>query len=223
MRSASGHFENDGGAIILGIGFIPDRFELWNDDGTNPDNIIWTRGMERETGIYGFLNTGSTGEVTRLTTAATGISAYDSASNGVLVESPKPGRGLIETAVSDWAAATSYASGERSATAIGTIVRPPTHNGKVYELTTDTGAGTSEPSSWPTTPGTTCTDGGGNVWTCRDEQVAASGKKGVTIGASVSQNSNGYEGYWFAVKDDHGDNDLGDMADYGASDIVPIR
>jgi len=184
-----------GGAVDynLELGFIPNFVRVTVMSGTNPDTYRWygepmEDSAEALAGSweYGIKNTAG-GAETYMATAATGISAYDGAKTPrVLIESPKPGIGLVEAAVADWLAATSYSTGERSATAVGTIVRPPTHNGYVYELTTDTGSGTSEPTAgWTTTPGETSTDGGSNVWTCRQENVVAPKGKGITLGGSL--------------------------------------
>lgn len=220
MRKVTGHFECDGAAVNIDVGFVPDTVKLIIDDGTNQNIITWFRGMydDLATKLYGFLLTGSTGVTTQITAAANGISPFDTKYNQVLVDSPVPGKGLVKADVSDWAAATDYSSGERSATTVGTIVRPPTHNGCVYELTTDTGSGTSEPSSWPTTPGTTCTDGGSNVWTCRQENVVTGGKQGFTVGASAGV-TNGYEA-WFEAERSDKDSDRGDSAAVGANSVL---
>ena len=177
----------------LDLGFIPELVEVTVMSGTNPDTYRWF-GKEMEESAeaiagsweYGIKNTAG-GAETYLSTAATGISAYDgSKTPRVLIDSPKPGIGLVEADVADWLAATDYSSGERSATAVGTIVRPPTHNGYVYELTTDTSTGDSEPTAgWETTPGETSTDGGSNVWTCREENIVSGKGKGITLGGTL--------------------------------------
>lgn len=56
-----------------------------------------------------------------------------------------------------WAASTAYTVGQR--------VRPTTRNGHVYECTTGGTSAATQPT-WPTTEGTTVTDGT-VVWTCR--------------------------------------------------------
>lgn len=184
-----------GGAVDynLDLGFVPSLVEVTVMSGTNPDTYRWF-GKEMEESAeaiassweYGIKNTAG-GSETYMATVATGISVYDGAKTPeVLIDSPQPGIGLVKAAVADWDADTGYSTGERSATAVGTIVRPPTHNGYVYELTTDTGDGTSEPTTgWSTTPGVTCTDGGSNVWTCRKENVVAPKGKGITLGGSL--------------------------------------
>ena len=189
--------EGAGAAYNLALGFVPDFVEILKYNATHGSNVTlkWFGKLMEESatiiaggGIYGHLYT--EGNVTEAD-ADTGIQSYEGSKTPVvLVDSPKPGGGLVECSVADWAAATSYASGERSATVCGTIVRPPIHNGYVYELTTDTGNGTSEPTAgWATTPGQTCTDGGLNVWTCREENIVNAGELGITIGATLAADS----------------------------------
>jgi len=189
--------EGAGDAYNLALGFIPDFVEICKYHAT-PDSITWLKwfGPREEDnatiidggGIYGHIIDGA---VVSEADADTGVQSYEGdKAPKVLVDSPKPGGGLVECSVADWLAATSYAAGERSATACGTIVRPPIHNGYVYELTTDTAAGTSEPTAgWATTPGKTCTDGGDNVWTCREENIVNAGELGITIGATLAADS----------------------------------
>jgi len=152
MQKATGQFTSDGLATIIDCGFVPDKVTLHLDEGTNPDIITWFRQMTlRATAIFGYLLTGSTGVLTRLTTAATGISVYDSQINGVMVDSPVPGKGKMETPISEYAAmvAASTTPTARTGAIIGTITKPSTRNGRVYECTTATGACLAEPT-WGT-------------------------------------------------------------------------
>lgn len=182
-----------GAALDIDLGFEPHRVEVdLIDTATNSVFTVWDGRAQQE---HALAVTDSTEYGTIITegvtaigdTTAKGISLYGGAkTQQVLVEPPVPGKGLVKADVADWLAATSYASGERTATAIGTIVRPPIHNGYVYELTTDTAAGTSEPTAgWSTTPGETCTDGGANIWTCREENIVANKGIGITLGATL--------------------------------------
>ena len=207
------HFEADGLAAILDIGFIPDKVEVTLDEGTNPDILKWMRRMVDDESVYGHLITGSSGIVTRVTTAATGIEAYDTVQDGVKVESPVPGRGEVFTTVADWTSAVSSAATARSATAVGTIIRPTTHNGYVYECTTAGTSSGTEPTSYPTVPGETVTDND-VVFTTRNEKIAKIGAKGITIGADVSQNTNGNQIYVEAFKADR------DPADIDAGSVA---
>ena len=192
MKKVGRRFIGSGAALNLDLGFYPHKVIVWLiDTATNSVKTVWYGKRQQESALsvtdsveYGTIIT--EGVTSIGDTTAKGISMYDGSKvPQVLVESPKPGVGLVKADVADWLAATSYAAGERSATAIGTIVRPPTHNGYVYELTTDTANGTSEPATWATVPGETCTDGGANIWTCRNENVVANKGKGITIGETV--------------------------------------
>ncbi len=185
--------------VNLDIGFVPDMFIFVSmADLTNPDMTFWFERMEHEEAAAdaeGLLMDGV--GTTNITLCATsqGITAYDTKAEMVMIVHPGSGE-KVAASVSDWDADTSYASGQRSATAIGTIVRPPTHNNRVFELTTHSGDGTSEPTTWDVVAGKTVTDGGGNIWTCRDEEVITEGYKGVTI-ASQLQTADA-NAYWVA-------------------------
>lgn len=217
-KSAEVRFIADAAAVNIGLGFKPDFAILAvNLGGTNPNLIIYSKQLEDTQTIYGLLLTGSSGIITRITSAASGLAALDAKYHQVMVESPVPGKGEVPCDVSDWAAGTSYASGARSATAIGTIIRPPTHNGYVYELTTASGNGTTAPSSWGTTPGGATTDGGSNVWTCREEKVITKGAQGLTMGASVASDNNVCS-LWALGFDV--DRNAGDAAEVGANAAI---
>ena len=217
MQMASRILTGAGVAYNLALGFEPDRVEVWLYNAT-PDSIVryhWFGHLAEEDaviiaggGIYGWSVDGA---VIAELDADTGFKPYEGAKTPqVLVDSPKPAGGQVLKSVADWLAATDYSSGERSATAVGTIVRPPTHNGYVYELTTDTSTGDSEPTAgWTTTPGETSTDGGGNIWTCREENIANAGELGITLGATLMTDSNLLMvNAWKADKAE----DLGDVA-----------
>ncbi len=138
-------------------------------------------------GQYGIIDDGA--GVLAENSSGSGFLTYEEGEDvGVLIIHPASGKKVIAS-VLDWLAATSYATGQRSTTAVGTIVRPPTHNGRVFELTTDTAAGTSEPSSWDVEPGQTVTDGGANIWTCRVEEVFKAGGQGFAIEAGILTDS----------------------------------
>ncbi len=170
------------------IGFIPDEVWLWTALGGTELSYHWLRVLADKagTGQYGVLD--SAGAKSTPTTAATGIIPYNGAETPrVRIVSPD-GDGFTQALVyGDWSAAVDYNSvgTDRSVTAIGTIVRPPTHNGKVFELTTGTGSGTSEPTTWDVAPGESVTDGGSNIWICREEDIVRAAGLGFTIGATI--------------------------------------
>lgn len=117
-------------------------------------------------------------------TVAKGISLYaGSKTPRVLIEHPLTG--LLEPqSVADYTSTLAEAATARSATVIGTILRPTTHNGYVYECSDTTGsAGSSEPT-WGTTPGEETVDGTLS-FTCRKENITAGKGKGITLGATL--------------------------------------
>jgi hypothetical protein len=186
----TGSWTGDGNAAPIELGAVPHHVQVVGLTATNPTIIDWFSRQEDDeaTNKYGQLTAGASGIVTYATTAATGISELKSESTGVLIDSPKDSDLQVFTTVADWVAATDYSSAgtARTATAIGTVVRPPTHNNRVFELTTATGVGTSEPTGgWDVQPGETVTDGGSNVWTCRQENVTKDGVMGFTVGATA--------------------------------------
>lgn len=183
-----------GAAYNLDLGFFPHRVQVsLIDTATNSVFYIWHGKTQQEAALsvtdsveYGIKI--SEGVTAICDTTAKGISVYDGSKvPQVLVDSPKPGVGLVKADVADWSASVDYSSAgsARTATAVGTIVRPPIHNGRVFELTMATGTGTSEPSSWDVQPGETVTDGGSNVFTCRQENVVANKARGITLGATL--------------------------------------
>lgn len=208
MQSVQGHFVADGGLMNFDIGFKPSYVELISAIGGTELMHRFHRVLADNelTGQYGIIDDGA--GVLSANSSGSGIILYDEGEDiGVLILHPASNKKVIAS-IADWAAATDYSSGERSATAIGTVVRPPIHNGRVFELTTDTAAGTSEPSSWDVEPGETVTDGGANVWTCRLEETFKGGGMGFAVEAGISTDSE----IWVfrAVLDDIWE-DLGDV------------
>lgn len=185
MQGVERRWDADGNAKNIALGFVPDFAILIEAvDETNPSIYIYSKQIDDAESMTAVKINGADGVVTRCTTAATGMEPYNTKTDRVKVPHPS-GTGWSVTSVADWAAATSYASGARTTTAVGTVVRPPTHNGRVFELTTATAAGTSAPSSWDVAPGASVTDGGSNVWICREERICAEGAQGVTVGADI--------------------------------------
>ena len=215
MQSVQFYFVADGGLMNFDIGFKPTYVELISALGGTElvHRYFEVLADDELTGQYGIIDDGA--GVLGANSSGSGIIPYEEGDDlGVMILHPGTGE-LVAATVADWLAATSYSSGERTATAIGTIVRPPTHNGKVFELTTDTGSGTSEPSSWDVEPGETVTDGGSNIWTCRKEIVKKAGGQGFAVEAGISTDSEKWVAR--AVKDDRVAN-LGDIDGYD-----PIR
>jgi len=211
MDIKTGYFLQDGNAVNVILGFVPDLLEVFdNIQQTNPERITWQKAVADAglTGQYGWTRAG-TGTLTACADANNGIIAFDQSGNYVLVESPMPGVGKKATPVLTWAASASKTA--RSATAIGSIVRPAVRNGYVYECT---GAGTTNDTegepTWPTTPGASVTETDGVIWTCRIEEVVRGGGKGFTFGATLS--TDGRYAMFIAYRCDR-NKYLGDAAD----------
>ena len=182
------HWYGNGATAYIDLGFTPGKVVLDCDvTGTNPDFVHWSPFIQ-DASHFGILTTGSSGNRTIITTAATGISALaETAAERVKI--PHPQTGLkVPTTVTDWIATTTYNGALRTASVIGTVVRPPIHNHKVFEQISGTGAGTSAPTTWDVNPGETVTDGGSNVWICRMEETVSIGECGVIIGATLNVN-----------------------------------
>jgi hypothetical protein len=210
-KSVTGTYIASDAAVGVEVGFVPDHVKLTTAVGGTElvyDYYRILADTTAGTGQFGILDTGGTKSVP--TTAATGIIPLSSSDVGVLIESPQDSGKQIFASAIDWVAATDYSSGERTATSIGTIVRPPVHINRVFELTTDTSTGDSEPATWDVQPGETVTDGGGNIWTCRDENVTKRGVNGFQVGVTVCTNGeiHVYEATQSDVSRDQGDADL---------------
>ena len=211
MDIKTGFFLQDGNAVNVILGFVPDHLELNIGTDASDDGITikWSRAMY-EAGLtdkYG-QQIAADGTVTGLETAAKGVKPFDSSGDYVNVVSPIPGVGKKPTVVQTWA--TGITPTARSATAIGTILRPTSKNGRVYECTTASGAIAGAEPTWPTALGATVTDADSNVWTCINEEVVRGGGKGFTLGATP--NTDGDYCSFVAIKSDK-DRYLGDAAD----------
>ncbi len=205
------HYTGDGSDHNVELGFIPDYCILFELADSNPNIIHWCHPMKDDaTGKReGLKETGSGGDVS-YNSNDQGISEWDDDTSYVNILHPGSGK-KVKVSVADWATGTSYASGQRSATAIGTIVRPPVHNGRVFELTTQGGNGGTAPTSWDVQPGETVADTN-NTWTCREEEVVKGGGKGITVRGEINTDSK--QVYVIAMKADMGVVDLGNADDF---------
>lgn len=177
-------------AYNLELGFEPNRVEV---DLISTDNAsIYYKWQGRNQQEHAVCITDSTeygikiaeGVTTICDTVAKGISLYaGSKTPRVLIEHPLTG--LLEPQdVADYTSTLAEAATARSATVIGTILRPTTHNGYVYECSDTTGsAGAAEPT-WGTTPGEETVDGTLS-FTCREENITDGKGKGITLGATL--------------------------------------
>ena len=193
MKKVGGDLIADDNAINIDIGFVPDLFRAWEgcEEG-NPKIHYWikSRAASANTyGQYGFTNTAGT--IATCATAAAGFAAYDAVVTKAMIPAPN-GNGEVSATIYGTFAAAKAADvtpTARSTTVVGTVIRPTTSNGCLYECTTSAGAMTAltEPT-WGTTVGGTTSDGS-NTWTCRVEKLKNVGAKGVTIGATLSTDS----------------------------------
>lgn len=215
MQQILRHFESDGLAAIVDLGFVPDLTKVHLSDGTNVDIITQFRRMFDDEGEYGTIMTGATGVTTVAATAATGVSAYDETLVRQMLPAPS-GDGLQASAMAEaYTVARSTAATARSTTALGTILKPSIASGNtdglVFECTT-AGTGSAEPT-WPTRAGESVTDGT-TVFIARDSNIKDIGVKGIQIGADVINNDDGNQIYVEAYRADR------DPADLDAGSIV---
>lgn len=205
----SGCFIADGNALDIDIGFVPDFVEAFELTSTAEVVYRFYRCLaEAETtGQYGLEDDGD-GVISACATADAGFAAYDGSKvPRVLIPSPIDDVLVPALVTGDYTLARSSDAAARSATAIGTILRPTTHNGYVYECVTD-GTGSAEPT-WPTTPGELIWDGTSR-YVCREENLVKASGQGFTIGATLSVNTDLWA--FFAERHDRMGN-LGDAAD----------
>lgn len=205
-------------AANIDIGFTPDYVELITALGGTELILRYFRVLAdaKTTGQYGLIDDGA-GVISMCGSAAAGIEAYDEGEAiRVLIKDPSTGKLKAKTVYGDYDDSVNYStatgSAARSATVIGTIVRPTVHNGYVYELIT-TASGTETEPTWPKTPGEVV-DGGNHIWMCREENLTKRGGKGFTFGGSISTDSQ-----VIVFKAEQHDR-MGDMGD--AADLDPV-
>ena len=140
---------------------------------------------------YGIKILGGTAGVPTITymiDAEKGISAFDGAKTPmVLIADPSTGK-LVPTSIyGDYDITADYNSvgTDRSGTLIGTIVRPITRNGCVYELITKSSNASGAEPTWGTVPGETTEDASNNIWMCRKENIVANKGLGITLGYTL--------------------------------------
>jgi len=215
----SGTFVADNAiAANIDIGFIPDYVELIADVSDTELMVRYFSCLAdaETTGQYGIIDDGA-GALSMCASAAYGIAAYDEGEAfRVLIENPSTGKDTAKAVTGDWTTAIATAATARSATAIGTIIRPTTHNGYVYECTTAMTTGAATEPTWGTVVGETTTDGTGSLgrWICREENLTKRGGKGFTVGASISTDSD----IWVFKAERH--DRTGDMSD--AANLDPV-
>lgn len=219
-KIVSGTFIARDAACNVKCGFIPDYVKLWTAIGGTELIYEWYKCMgdtSALTGQYGFLDTGGAKSVP--STEATGIIAYDTEVMKAILIAPDG----TEKAATIYGSFT-YAKGvpltptARTTTSnvMGTVIRPTTKNGFLYECTTQGGsmAALTEPT-WGTIPGETTSDGS-NTWTCREEKLKKVGGLGFTVGVTICTDSEilCFKAEQHDRADDMGDADTEDPVSY---------
>lgn len=209
-------FIANGDAMNFDIGFKPDYIEAYSALGGTELGFKWFRVLAdaAAAGQYG-IAISNTGAVSICSNADNGFIEYNGNEVPLVRIVAPDGDGFSQVKVyGDWDATVDYSSVGtiRSTSAVGTIVRPPIHNGKVFELTTKTGTAASEPTTWDVAPGESVTDGGSNVWICREEDIVRGAGLGFTIGATISSDSE----IWVVKAERH--DRMGDMGDTAEAD-----
>lgn len=186
MKYSTGAFEADGAIIHVPVGFIPD-YVLLMDLHTNTNIVLyhWWKNQEDEmaTGLQEGISV-TEGVTARLADDG-GIVAYNTGSD--------------DPTIIEYSAATTPTA--RTATAVGTFVRPSTSGSTedgltadreaLYECVTSTGAVVTEPS-WPVSIGGQVTDDGSNVWEHVVPAKRRIGYEGFTIAAALMTDARFY-------------------------------
>jgi len=188
MQKISGHFIAGDDAVSVECGFIPDRVELYSALGGTELGFVFLKILaDLETsGRYG-IALANAGTISVPTTAATGIIPYNGEKTPRVRIPAANGNGYSNAEIyGNYDATADYSSvgTDRSTSVVGTIIRPTTHNGCVYELKTGVATASDEPT-WETTPGEETTDTGLNVWICREEDLVNIGSLGFTVGVDI--------------------------------------
>jgi len=202
-KIVSGKLIASDAAINVDIGFIPDYVELVLAIGGTELVLRWWKVLYDAAIAAGLLTTGAAsagkwgvvddgaGVLTHNASAAAGIIAYDEAAMKAIMPAPD-GNGEKSAALT-YTFATAKAAGvtptARTTAVVGTVIRPTTSNGFLYECTVSAAAMTAltEPT-WPTVLGDTVSDGS-NTWICREEKLKLVGGKGFTLGVDKATNS----------------------------------
>jgi len=179
-------------AINVDIGFIPDYVEMVLAVGGTELLLRWYKALydAGQTGKWGLVDDGA-GVLTHNASAAAGVIPYDAATTKAML--PAPDGDGEKSAALTYTFATAKAAGvtptARTTAVVGTVIRPTTSNGFLYECTVSAAAMTAltEPT-WPTVLGDTVSDGS-NTWICREEKLKLVGGKGFTLGVDKATNS----------------------------------
>ena len=198
------------------VGFVPDVLEIRNLTAQVP--YFWSKAVAEGggVGLHGTIgttvSTGTSG--TFLSTCPdedNGISALNTSGDYANVESPIPGRGKKAVEVHNWVADSiidGTAMASRTAVAIGTLMRPVSRNGFIYECISASGDSKTSATmpTLPTTPGVSVVDDKVD-WICRNEEIVRGGGQGFIFGSGCNVDS---EVIHFTAYRTDKDNYLGD-------------
>ncbi len=193
MKKVGGHFIADGSAININIGFVPDYFRaVTKFEETNQLTYEWWKEQANtgnSNGQFGISRPANGGAVVKQADAANGFASYDQATNQIKLPAPN-GEGELAAAVPTEFLAGAAQPTARSTTVLGSTVRPSTGKltGYIYECTVSAGVLGTEPTTWPSVPGEIVSDGT-NTWITREEKVFQGIAKGITVGATISTDS----------------------------------
>ena len=200
----TGHFEQDGGAVYVPVGYVP-NYLLLVDYHTSTNIILyhWWSEMETEEAANAQEGFSVAEGVTARLADDGGIAAYNSGSEGPTVTA--------------WTTAVSTAATARSATAAGTFVKPSTSGtidtgetadrSLIFECITAGTGGSTEPTWNPAVGGQTVD--GSTVWETVVEPTVRKGYQGFSIAAALM--TDGQEAYYLALQADN-DVNLGDSS-----------
>lgn len=184
-KKVSGKFQVGNVACNVECGFIPDYVKAISAIGGAEIMYEWWKVLydtvAAAKGQYGFVTSVAPAHVAA---ATNGIIPYDTVVETVQLPAPDGDGYRMAQSIATYAIGTTYTV--RSVTALGSVVRPTTRNGFVYEcINASGGAAGAEPGTWPTQLGDTVTAGSGDIWICREERVCRRGVKGFTLGATI--------------------------------------
>ena len=208
----SGQFVADGNAVNVDVGFVPD-FVIGIEalEETNQLYHYWFRSAidsASADGQFGLLDTAGT--KTKHAAALNGFAVLDTQALKVLLPNPAGGDDLAADLPSAYTVARSTAATARTATALGTVLKPSVTNsaaklGLIYECIT-AGTGSAEPT-WPTVVGGTVLDNDVK-YIAREEKSENRGIKGFTLGATGQTDSDEWKWVAFAADKESVDRDM---------------
>lgn len=192
----------NGVATHVECGFIPDEIQLIGDLAGTPCHYKWCKALYEHaalaTGMYGWVVDIAP---VRCNGATNGFIPYDTSIESVLLPAPDSDGVVMAPSILDYNALTTYVARDLSAgvEVLGSVVRPTTHNGYVYECIVASGGASGAEPTWLTVVGGRTVAAGGDQWICREERIARRGVKGFTIGATISVDGQ----YWFFKAEKH--------------------